>query len=1200
MIRLCSTIATRAIALAVAIVLSASLPSIAGTTGGVTGDITDAATGHPIAGAKITIASPSQTASTVTDQNGHFTFIALEPDTYIVSIESPGYDSASITAVTIFADQQQRVNSTLSKTLKTVASVKTRANALVRAGTTSDVYSVSPAVQTAVSGSNGGGSLNQAYSALAITPGVSVPAGQSGWTQQAGVTIRGGTHSEIGYEFDGVPENVGVNNFPGNNLSTLGQQELQVYTGSAPSTSGSQGLSGFINQVVKTGTYPGYATADFGFGDPSFYHKFNVEVAGATPDRTFTYYAGYLGANQALRVLDQNDGAGYTGTYGFAYGAKPCPGNASDLDYASCYSAVTPGGLATGTGNFINFPVSWLSPQYEQDQEAIFNLHYYLPKSKAGQRDDLQLLYQTGDLSSYSFSSANDLGIAPYAYPTGNRYTGPVGQFLPTNYTQYLQPYVFPYRDAVPNIPANQEDQQQNPTSTFKAQFTHYFGSDAYLRLYGYSLYSGFLYNAPNGASNPAAGTYGNPPAYNLWQNTSGYSALFADQLGDKNYLQVQGNYIHEPSHKNFDLTFATGASTPFAVAVDGSNPNSGICYAVNGGVGTPASCENGGGATNVTYKNTASNPPTSLAGATCGTGACQYLVTENGLSGLNAVSTENQYAFSLSDKFKPTPQLTIDAGARFDSFQVIGANTQGGTTPFWFNAYNQASCVRTTPGSTPVSKLSLGLAVTDACSTATLNGASYTSVNLVDSPTNFYYQTYEPRLGTTYALDSTDVLRASYGQYAQPPASAYQFYNTLQQNLAAYIAPKFYGLGLNAPGHNLPQQVSTNIDFSFEHQFKGTDTSFKISPFYRTTRNEIAEFYIDPEAQITSGLPVGALKTSGVELALQSGNFNRDGFSGLISYTYTDAKIRYYTLPSGGSILSPINNDIKTYNAYTSYCANHATDSRCGTTNAANGKSAACFTPAGTPDAGCASGDFANPYWNAPVQNTLSESAEYVPTDLVVATTGLGVNSYTVPHVLSLVGNFKHGPFTITPTLQFQAGQKYGAPETTAGLDPAGGCGTLAGSTTGDPRYPYGAAGGSPYDALTCPSALNAIPDPYTGKFDAIGAFTSPTQMLGSLTSTYTFGKRVTARLTVANLIDQCFGGSKEPWTGYGTPHVCSYESGEISRGYAPTGNIYNPGAKISPYAALPYYPYLGPYTMGVVNPSGAFNAYLDVSVKL
>ena len=133
---------------------------------------------------------------------------------------------------------------------------------------------------------------------------------------RAGTTVRLGYYDQIGYEVDGVPVNRAFDNYPSGPVSSLGQQELQVYTGVPPANAQANGLSGFINQVIRTGSYPGFATADLGIGGPSFYHKASFEIGGATSNRNFSYYLGIGGYNQDYRTVDQNNGAGISNTYG--------------------------------------------------------------------------------------------------------------------------------------------------------------------------------------------------------------------------------------------------------------------------------------------------------------------------------------------------------------------------------------------------------------------------------------------------------------------------------------------------------------------------------------------------------------------------------------------------------------------------------------------------------------------------------------------------------------------------------------------------------------------------------------------------------------------------------------------------------------------------------------------------------------------
>ena len=148
-------------------------------------------------------------------------------------------------------------------------------------------------------------------------PGAYVPPNQVGVNQT--VYIRGGYYDQIGYEYDGVPINRSFDNYPGNSETTLGQQELQIYTGGGEADANATGLAGFINQVIKTGTYPGYATGGLAFGTPTFYHDARVEAGGSTPDRMFSYYVGVSGTNQDLRYFDQFNGASLIDTIPYGY-----------------------------------------------------------------------------------------------------------------------------------------------------------------------------------------------------------------------------------------------------------------------------------------------------------------------------------------------------------------------------------------------------------------------------------------------------------------------------------------------------------------------------------------------------------------------------------------------------------------------------------------------------------------------------------------------------------------------------------------------------------------------------------------------------------------------------------------------------------------------------------------------------------------
>jgi hypothetical protein len=134
------------------------------------------------------------------------------------------------TGITVFADADQTFTATMSPVIRTIAHVTAQSAAsLVRSGTTSDVYSINAAGQQAAQGLSGAGSLNNAYGAIASAPGVSLDAGENSWWQT--VHVRGGDIDQVGYELDGIPVNRAYDNAPQTMLSSLGSQEVQVYTG---------------------------------------------------------------------------------------------------------------------------------------------------------------------------------------------------------------------------------------------------------------------------------------------------------------------------------------------------------------------------------------------------------------------------------------------------------------------------------------------------------------------------------------------------------------------------------------------------------------------------------------------------------------------------------------------------------------------------------------------------------------------------------------------------------------------------------------------------------------------------------------------------------------------------------------------------------------------------------------------------------
>jgi len=386
--------------------LSQGTWALAGVTGNIAGLITDSS-GAPLAGVQVQAVAPSESRTATTDAGGHFTILSLTPDTYTVSLSKAGYQPISFPGVVVFADQTQQVAYTLGKALRTIAHVTSQAgSSLVKSGVGSDLYNVTAAQAAAASALGGGGNLNNAYSAMASVPGIQTSPGGMGWDFNAAY-VRGQNSYYTGYEYDGIPVNRSFDNYNSSTESTLGLSELQVYTGGGPASVASAGTAGFINQVIKTGTFPGFASANLGIGTPQYYHQAQVEFGGSTPDRTFSYYVALSGYNQTYRFLDNSNGAGdltpggiYSGAsaVGFGIGYVCTTQNCQGVKPSCPVGAPGPNNLVGGAGCWEYYSGLDAFPQQVSDRENILNLHMGIPKAN-GLRDDVQVLWSGSGLN---------------------------------------------------------------------------------------------------------------------------------------------------------------------------------------------------------------------------------------------------------------------------------------------------------------------------------------------------------------------------------------------------------------------------------------------------------------------------------------------------------------------------------------------------------------------------------------------------------------------------------------------------------------------------------------------------------------------------------------------------------------------------------------------------------------------------------
>ena len=363
---------------------------------------------------------------------------------------------------------------------------------------------------------------------------------------------------------------------------------------------------------------------------------------------------------------------------------------------------------------------------------------------------------------------------------------------------------------------------------------------------------------------------------------------------------------------------------------------------------------------------------------------------------------------------------------------------------PFWFNAYNREFSFGT--GSTSVAQCtdSAGNVGVDPTTGASLC-APGTNANLLNaSPRTVSFTAYQPRLSFTYTVNPDTVLRGSYGRYAAPAPTSYQQYNVVQQDLPSFIG-QFLPYGFNTPFHQSRPSYSNNYDVSLEQHIPKTDVSLKLTPFYRSTQDQLANIPIGTQG-VLDGLNVGSQRNYGVEFQIRKGEFDREGFAGQLSYTFTRSRVRYNDFGAGGrNEIDNLNDYIRNFNAYTKSCAGGTNTALCGTTS--NGAAAApCYAPGGAADPACAAGSIANPYFAAKPQPLLDRNGEYTPYDILPAPFQ-GANGYETPNVATIVLNYRRHKFSVTPSATFSSGSFYGSPLTWPGYDPVTCTGVTAGN---------------------------------------------------------------------------------------------------------------------------------------------------------
>ena len=801
---------------------------------------------------------------------------------------------------------------------------------------------------------------------------------------------------------------------------------------------------------------------------------------------------------------------------------------------------------------------------------------------------------------------------------------------------QYYFPSTNPNRAFGAGFSPYQVSDTNNNGSIVKLQYTKNFGSNAFVRVFGYTFYSDWLQTDPNLGFTPFLVGGATAGDYELNTHTTGFGLQAADQLNAQNLVTLSGNYISAATlrYNNAQYTFSPNGS-PFATLQN----SSGQCFAFTnnaqaGGslydpgysptlkAGTPVSCLSA--LAGATLGSVQAQQLPAVPGAAAAAGA-NWQLTQNIEPDANKSTTGPRFlTVALQDEFRPSDRWDINMGVRFESYGYALGNYNSPEQAFWFNEVNQTACVDPSglqqvdasdfggarAGNVPQNYPTYyttapgGTCGVDPRTGHTLyhpgqNGVPQITLGGNGTITN---TTFSPRVGFTYTVTPNSVIRFSYGRYTQPTETAaeqvltyldgYQMANNLYDS-------SYYNNGFASIVHNNPIQFSNNWDASFEQRLNGTDWSYKVSPFFRWTTNQSVN--VSLPGGLSGAFNSGTQKTEGVELAVTKGDPSRNGLSGQFSYTYTYSVLKY-ALINGSNIVS---NLISALNPYLSLeginggqpCYGVPTQTKGGTPLTPQQIAHRCAV-----DAASGAPKFIdNPYYGG----TLTQAAVnasypltgFYPTYANFFPYGLQLGDGSTalsPNIFAGYLTYKHNKWQVTVTGNLWEGTQYGNPGSIAGTDPR--------SCFANQSQVGIVPGSNLVDYQTCSSSI-AIPNPYTGQFDGIGQYRNPWDLNLGAQISYQVTPRVQATVALANILNACFGGSAEPWTAAYPPNglTCAYGESGSYVGLQPGAGYFYGTSSNAPQNGTAGHPKVfdQAYAPGQFQISSPFQAYFQLHVQ-
>jgi outer membrane receptor protein involved in Fe transport len=220
--------------MSIALVLFVALSVTAGTTGKIAGRVTDNS-GNPLIGATVMVVGTSYGA--MTDANGEYFIINLQPGTYSVMAKMVGMSEKTAEGVAVVVDQTSPMNFSLDPaTVGNTTITVTDSRGMIMMDATESYHVVS----------------REEISTLPVAGIADVVNRQAGSTSRGGLHMRGGRSGEVTYMVDGVAQVDPTSRNFTSSIPMSGVAEMSTISGGFGAEYGNA-QSGVVNIITREG-----------------------------------------------------------------------------------------------------------------------------------------------------------------------------------------------------------------------------------------------------------------------------------------------------------------------------------------------------------------------------------------------------------------------------------------------------------------------------------------------------------------------------------------------------------------------------------------------------------------------------------------------------------------------------------------------------------------------------------------------------------------------------------------------------------------------------------------------------------------------------------------------------------------------------------------------------------------------------------